>query len=266
MVVDVRSVEKPSFYNYYDGGIVNETEVKKRWRVKTLADPKRNLTNTNYRKRLYKENNSLQAIDRNFFSFILGNESKSSNEAIKLQNEIDDKKVLNEKIKEIQRHFNNLIESNENKLRDQEAKLHQTFLSHKNSLKLEYESKFIFLQLIASQHEIHRLAQELKDKHLEVEKSYENVLLQCRSLYRAKSNELCFSCKNRIDALNTLFKSGKYEKGKLGEYFSLTVNQGVSIRRKYFDDGERLILLPEDKLKFILIEDLIYNYFYVKNK
>jgi predicted S18 family serine protease len=262
----VTSVEKISFHNYYDGGVVKENEVKKRWRVKTLADPKRNLTKSNYRKRLYKENNACQATDRKFLSFIIGNESDSFQKFILAQNEIDDKKVLDEKIKEIQTHYNNLIRSNENKLKEQELKLNQTFHSQKNSLKIEYESKFIFLQLTASQYEIHRLAQELKEKYEQVEKAYEDVLVECRSLYKAQSNELRFSCKNRINALNTLYKSGKYEKGKLGEYFSLTVNQGISIRRKYFDNGERLILLPEDKLKYILIEDLIYSYFYAKNK
>ncbi|CAF1131384.1 unnamed protein product [Brachionus calyciflorus] len=70
--------------------------------------------------------------------------------------------------------------------------------------------------------------------------------------------------KKEEKALRDLFDSGNYIKGKFSDYYTLEVYQPKAERRSYVDDGCRFMLLPKSKIKNILIEDTIYEYYYGK--
>lgn len=80
--------------------------------------------------------------------------------------------------------------------------------------------------------------------------------------YENKLIELNENSTDEIKAFVALFNSRKYVLGKLDEYRKLETYQPSAKRLKYDDNGQRLILLPLDIIKNIVIEDEIYYYYY----
>lgn len=89
----------------------------------------------------------------------------------------------------------------------------------------------------------------------QLNKSYHDLLNETKSSHSAETK-----------ALLDLYQSGNYQKGTLNEYTTFEVYQPKSKRRKYDDDGYRIMLLPERTVTNILIEDEIYKYFYGRPK
>ncbi len=82
--------------------------------------------------------------------------------------------------------------------------------------------------------------------------------------YNQKMKKIKAEAQNEKDALEALFKSGNYKKGKLKEYTSIELFQPASKRLKYDDDGRRQMLMLKRDAFNIKIEDQIYTYFYGK--
>ena len=80
--------------------------------------------------------------------------------------------------------------------------------------------------------------------------------------YNEKMKCIKAEAQGEKEALEALFKSGNYKKGKLKEYTAIELYQPASKRLKYDDDGRRQILMLQKDAINIKIEDQIYGYFY----
>jgi hypothetical protein len=95
--------------------------------------------------------------------------------------------------------------------------------------------------------------------------TYSNFNLMKKNMYMGYNEKLkCIKAEGQDekDALEALFKSGNYKKGKLKEYTAIELYQPKSKRLKYDDDGRRQILMLKKDAINIKIEDQIYAYFY----
>lgn len=124
------------------------------------------------------------------------------------------------------------------------------------------------------------LQQEYRDRLIEISSSNEIDVLH-KHLYRNQAAQLLKNENKKVVnqfhekleviraekndeklAVQTLFKSGNYRKGKLGDYAVVELYQPKSKRLKYDDDGRRQMLMFQRDAVNILIEDQIYAYFY----
>lgn len=150
---------------------------------------------------------------------------KDSEESIKINK---DRLSLNTRIAEIKENTENLSK----KFKE----IHEKTLANLNSVSSSFNNNSsLFLE-------------QTKQK---LTQDYENKLI-----------ELNENSTDEIKAFVALFNSRKYVLGKLDEYRKLETYQPSAKRLKYDDNGQRLILLPLDIIKNIVIEDEIYYYYY----
>lgn len=187
--------------------------------------------------------------------------AKDDESSCKNSENLSDKDILDKRIECIRQKYKELDRKKYLTYREQKQSLINVFNQQKAMLKMFYDQQL--------------LAMNTTDKRIkrQFNKSYQDKQNICQNLFKKALKELLGDfkneCKNikesensQIDALKTLFDSGKYEKGKLDQYFTLGLMQPKAKRRRYNDDGHRQVLLPEDKLRNIIIEDTIYTYYY----
>jgi hypothetical protein len=299
--------------------VTDQNEVLIRWRLKTVSDPKANLSITNYRLRLENDKNARQPTDRKFKPCIFikakcvtgggagGTHQRSNNYqqipsmvtnrntggrflSLSAMNPInglytdfssnhpkvkqlanrtnesttktvecqqtDDERFLAKRSLEITTTYKAL--DKEAHLRFNEAKqsLYEVYMQQQSMI------KYHFSQQIFTISNIFLLSNEMSQKMALLHNLYNRQLQYLQNSLSSECANLKTMCNEQISALKELHKSGKYQKGKLSEYVSMTVSQPASIRRKYKDTGIRQVLLTEHQLRNILIEDEIYLFYY----
>ena len=290
--------------NYYDkDDEVDEKEVKKRWRCKTLSDHKINLSKSNYRYRIFHEKHSAQAKDRKFKKSIFENNFDTSSNINNIVGALNDNGSFSGRFKTDKTYSNIPLKQGNNRnlpiMAEISSKIVPRTVGIENSdeiifnkriveiknkykdiekdIKLrEQEEKKGLLDVLKQQTLMLRMTFEGKKsgnhytKNLNIEYNKQNSLnrlyleaveaLKMDFQNEIKQNKNCEE--SEINALKVLFESGKYQKGKLDQYFTLETIQPAARRRRYDDNGYRQVLLPQEKLKNILIEDTIYQYYY----
>jgi hypothetical protein len=298
--------------NYYDkDNEVDEKEVMKRWRCKNLSDSKVNLSQTQYRLRIFKDQNAKQPTERVFKKSIFENCSEISSQNDGVDNNNNNNNMNNEqqpdskfsgRFKKLERKnqieslsgsiyidFNLPIEKeiedgeicDDNdeivlKKRNEEIKIkckeldrecYLRYKEQKRSLLEVFKQQQTMLQIVFEQQKCENFSlKAIKKDNYEKQSICQKLYLEAVDAITADFRNECKNIKkseeSQINALKALFDSGKYEKGKLDQYFTLGVMQPAAKRRRYQDDGSRHVLLHESKLRNILIEDTIYSYYY----
>jgi hypothetical protein len=267
----VKTRRGPSYYA--NDGEVDEKEVLKRWRCKNLSNPKVNLSISNYRKRFYGEKNAKQAVDRRFKPFLseiiknrLESDGVIENEGV--DEVVHDKRALNQTtgrfkntsdVFEIgdQSVLDEQIEKLRIKYKDLEKEVLMKYKENKQFIADRYEKEKFDLKSVDGEKTRQINRDKLDDLFLKDLKKVKNDFEEnCRNIKKAQINE--------IDAIKVLFKSGVYQKKKLSQYSSLSVEQPSAKRRCYIDDGHRQLVLPEEKLRAIVAENIIYSFYYGK--
>jgi len=246
--------------NYYESGSVDFDEVKKRWRIKTLATPSVNLSVSNYRKRYFREAKPPQASERKFKQCVIESIVKLTSNKNKiaipedgsLSSEDIDKRVLESRIEEIEKHFMDTRNEYNSQLLMRNSKLERIYQEHKISIFTTFPHRKVDMML---QTFVDNKLREIKDL-------YTHSLYNCKLEFKRMCANLRRKCDSNIQALKELHDTGKYEKGKLNEYLCLSVMQPSAFRRNYVDDGLRYMICTENQLAALLVEDTIYSYYY----
>jgi hypothetical protein len=170
--------------------------------------------------------------------------------------ENNDESIFNKRIEDIKIKYKEIEEEIKLKLREQKKSLLDGLKQQILMLKMAFEGKQSGYNLMKNlKTEYNNKQNTLKGLYLEAE---EALNIDFRN--EIKQNKSCEE--SEINALKVLFESGKYQKGKLDQYFTLETLQPAARRRRYDDNGYRRVLLTQEKLKNILIEDTIYHYYY----
>lgn len=207
--------------SYYDNDyLVDINEVKKRWNIKTLADPKANMSLSNYRSRLYgekKENVPKRTMRPGIFCEET-NEGRENN--------------LEEDEKDFHRQLDHV-----------RAKL----VKQKEECKRVYNQKLAKLNQIHETEQIKILTNTLCGSieqigQTQVANSFYNVAVQNLDFnYHQKIKSISDFFQNEEDALFALFNSKSFKKGKLNQYTAFDVFQPTSSTKNIHDDGHRRI-------------------------
>lgn len=221
----------------------DDQEVLDRWRIKKRADPNVNLSMSNYKLRAFGE--IVPVPERKFKPNIFFDETlDATNLSDEEKNKID-REALEQKINSYSFKFNQLIEDYDVFFRKSLEILDQKYQKNDQDI-------------------LHHFSLE-KDKLIQNNDNWYQKELNQLNLDRNKKISKAKTQKNQAEkALRDLFDSGCYVKGKFSEYLILETKQPKAKRRTYFDDGKRYLLLPKNQIKNILIEDVIYEYYYGK--
>lgn len=261
--------------NYYDNDlIINSQEILKRWNLKRQSNPELNLTMCNYRSRMSKGAKCAPLPERSFVPGLFEDVEKS----IQIYQSGDDDKIdtkrpvaetstestpssdsnptqanlikkdentLNERVGEIRARFEVTKQACRQALDDCHANLKQMFDEQTHMARMSCGNYFELQQTLGMLHEAYQVSlANITDDYRNRLKQYENA-----------SN-------SQIGALRELFNSGNYQKGQLDNYVTLELYQPSAKRRKYDDNGYRVMLLPEKVIKNIIKEDELYYHFY----
>ena len=181
--------------------------------------------------------------------------SKNNLNQHKDQADYDDLEVFNERIDDIKTKYKELEQEIFSRYEEQKRSLQEVFSQQKSMLKYFFEQNTTDKFYNKNEIENYQKLSRCKMKYSEA--------LDCiKNEFRNECSHLKTSEDHEINALKVLYDSGKYEKGKLNQYFTLDVMQPAAKRRHYDDNGHRQVLLPQDKLRNTIIEDTIYSYYY----
>lgn len=218
-------------------------EVMVRWRVKKRADPNLNLSMSNYKLRAF--GNQRPEPERKFRPNIFFDESLIETSSLEEEKLKLDREALEQKINSYSSKFKKITEDYDNFYQQCVDYLDKKYQKNSGEIKYHFSSE--------------------KDKLMENNDNWYKNELNRLDIDRNKfMNQARDQKKQAETALKDLYDSGCYVRGKFSEYFILETKQPVTKRSGYLDTGKRYLLLPKNKIKNILIEDLIYEHYYGK--
>jgi hypothetical protein len=222
--------------------IENIDEVSKRWNVKKLANINKNFSCSNYKRRYFSDTRPIEPKQFKPGIFVFDDtEKRLCEQTEKLRPSQQEQSLVDmEKIKIDSLALVSRIEGIKDELNKMKEILHKVHCeSIENLRKLAGPDAATVGDLF-----------------------FQDTINKLKESYLTKLRELEKSAEFEEHALESIFNSRNYELGKLSEYRKFETFQPCSQRSKYQDSGHRLILLPLNKIKNILIEDEIYNYYY----
>jgi hypothetical protein len=223
--------------------IENIDEVLKRWNVRKLANINRNFSCSNFKLRLYKNNTPIPP--KRFRQNLFVGEELSEQAGQNQQDRVNAVKTImsDEDMAKVNKDAEALI-ARKRALRAETDKLKERLKDIHNST-------------------VNNLKTLIRDQHSSMNIAFvKDTLKKLACVYGDKLTEVESALNEEVTALTSLFNSRNYELGKLGEYRKLETYQPSARRMKYDDDGRRVMILPMNTIKNILIEDEIYNFYY----
>ena len=240
---------KPSNNPYRYTKSLETAEIMNRWKVKRLTNKNRDFSVSNYKKRLNKDK-SIEIPAKNELTF---------KEGIFVQDcENAEMQMQNDRVE-----FNKEILSVEDQ---RKIDLDQKSLANRiriiNQTKEQMKRQFRYI------HDCH--LEELRNRmppinsfnYQMADHFLQDTIAKLGGNLEEKLNGLEMSAQSEIKAISHLFSTKSYVLGKLSEYRKVETYQPSAKRSNYMDSGHRILFLPMNSIKNVLIEDEIYYHFY----
>jgi hypothetical protein len=225
--------------------IQNIDEVLTRWSVKKLANVNKNFSCSNYKRLRYGDDSPPATKKIRPGVFVLEDENKTRNQEDKLLPMA--KAIINE-------------EDTSKLEKDAQAVERRKQEINKEAEKTKLKLKEINSSLSRNLREIFLIGQH--DQPYLINQLLTDTLFKLSEAYERRVAEVEEQANEEINGLMFLFESRNYELGKLDEYRRMETYQPSARRLKYYDDGRRVMLLPLNTIKNVMIEDAIYGSFY----